>query len=268
MKSGRRSKILKGGKRPFVAVTFAMTMDGKVTTKDFTGVDFTSREDKAHLIRQRALGDAVLIGYGTLEHDNVRLGIPREELRRQRLSRGQAPYPLRVIVSNTGRIDSRLNIFQTDFAPIIIFSTTRMPRTIERTLRTKAILHLSKNREVNLRQILRSLQEDYGVKYLACEGGATLLRSLLELGLVDQLNLTIAPFLFGGKNAPTLTGVNFNFLPRTIRCSLTSMRVVGDECFLTYTLPSPGEFERSRSVTLRVAPRDPSLPGDRNREAS
>ncbi|PYI58507.1 MAG: riboflavin deaminase, partial [Verrucomicrobia bacterium] len=35
-----------------------MTVDGKVTTKNYASVDFTSREDKAHLIRQRALGDA------------------------------------------------------------------------------------------------------------------------------------------------------------------------------------------------------------------
>src|SRR5438552_6632336 len=46
--------------RPFVAATFAMTVDGKLTTKNRCTVDFTSRQDKLHLIRQRALGDAVL----------------------------------------------------------------------------------------------------------------------------------------------------------------------------------------------------------------
>ena len=45
-----------------------------------------------------------------------------------------------------------------------------------------------------------------GVRRVACEGGAELFRSLLELQLVDQLNLTIAPYIFGGKGAPTLTG--------------------------------------------------------------
>src|SRR5213595_4363363 len=113
---------------PFVAVTFAMTVDGKVTTKSYASVDFTSREDKAHLIRQRALGDAVLVGHGTIENDNVRLGIPAEELRQERIARGQPPYPLRVIVSNKGRINPGLKIFETDFGPIVIFSTTRMPR--------------------------------------------------------------------------------------------------------------------------------------------
>src|SRR5713101_3610672 len=117
--------------RPFVSATFAITADGKITTKKFSPVDFTSREDKLHLFRQRALGDAVLIGHTTVERDNVRLGVPQEELRKARIKRGQTPYPLRVIVSNEGKINNRLKIFQSDPAtagPIVMFSTTRMPR--------------------------------------------------------------------------------------------------------------------------------------------
>src|SRR6266480_7890601 len=219
---------------PFVAVTFAMTVDGKVTTKNYDSVDFTSREDKAHLIRQRALGDAVLVGHGTIENDNVRLGIPREDLRQERIARGQSPYPIRVIVSNKGRINPRLKVFQTDFAPIIIFSTTRMPLKTREQLQEKATLYLSQARRVDLRWMLQELRYGFKVKYVACEGGPALFRSLLEQGLVDQLNLTIAPLLFGGKKAPTLMGVSSDFLPRSVRCSLKEMKVVGDECFLTY----------------------------------
>src|SRR5678815_1156925 len=105
--------------RPFVIVTFAMTADGKVTTKNFGPVDFTSREDKLHLFRQRALADAVLLGHTSLERDNVRLGVPAE-LQELRIKRGQSRSPLRVIVSNKGRIDDRLKLFQSDVSPIII----------------------------------------------------------------------------------------------------------------------------------------------------
>src|SRR5438045_9584618 len=91
MESAKRNKNLRGSSvsrqvrrkgssriplRPFVAATFAMTVDGKTTTRNFTPVDFTSREDKLHLFRQRALADAVLIGHTSLKRDNVRLGIP------------------------------------------------------------------------------------------------------------------------------------------------------------------------------------------------
>src|ERR1700716_3911541 len=121
--------------RPFVMATFAMTVDGKITTRNFTPVDFTSREDKAHLLRQRSLGDAVLIGHSTVKRDNVRLGLPDPELRAARIARGQTPYPLRVIVSSEGKIDRRLKIFQSDISPIVIFSTARMPRNYRQKLR-------------------------------------------------------------------------------------------------------------------------------------
>src|SRR5215468_1533388 len=107
----KRKRLAKPKSRPFVAATFAMTVDGKITTRAFSPVDFTSREDKRHLLRERSLGDAVLIGRSTLSHDNVRLGLPDPLMRKERETRGQAPYPLRVIVSNEGRIDSDLNLF-------------------------------------------------------------------------------------------------------------------------------------------------------------
>lgn len=223
--------------RPFVSATFAMTVDGKITTKNFAPVDFTSREDKMHLFRQRAAADAVLVGHSTLKHDNVRLALPAA-LGEERMNRGQTPAPLRVIVSNEGKIDHRLRIFQSDVSPILIFSTARMPQKVRSALASKAILHLSKKRNIDLSEMLRLLRRDYKVKRVACEGGPTLFRGLLELGLVDRLHLTIAPYLFGGANAPTLTGLNREFLPASVECRLEKMRVIGDECFLTYRIKS------------------------------
>jgi riboflavin-specific deaminase-like protein len=221
--------------RPFVVATFAVTVDGKVTTKNLSPVDFTSREDKLHLFRQRALADAVLIGHTSLKRDNVRLGLP-VELQEARVKRGQSRCPLRVIISNEGRINHRLKIFQSDISPIIIFSTKRMPRKYQRALEKKATLHLSNSKHVDLAGMLETLHKKNGVRTVACEGGPTLFRSLLEQSLVDRLNLTIAPYMFGGAKAPTLTGLSTKFLPTSVHCSLSDMRTIGDECFLTYRI--------------------------------
>jgi len=221
--------------RPFVIATFAMTVDGKVTTKNLSPVDFTSREDKLHLFRQRASADAVLLGHTSLKRDNVRLGVPAK-MQEARLKRRQGRSPLRVIISNEGKIDHRLKIFQSDVSPIIIFSTKRMPRKYQRALEKTATLHLSDSTHVDLVVMLETLREKYKVRTLACEGGPTLFRALLEQGLIDQLNLTIAPYMFGGAKAPTLTGLNKEFLPASVHCSLTNMRTVGEECFLTYRI--------------------------------
>jgi riboflavin-specific deaminase-like protein len=235
--------------RPFVIATFATTADGKVTTKNFGPVDFTSREDKLHLFRQRALADAVLLGHTSLERDNVRLGLPAE-LQEVRIKRGQSRSPLRVIVSNKGRIDDRLKIFRSDISPVIIFSTKRMPRKNQEALRKTATLHLTGSTEVDLAEMLKTLRDQYKVHRLACEGGPTLFRSLLDRGLVDQLNLTIAPYMFGGGNAPTLTGLSKEFLPASVHCSLVDVRTVGDECFLTYRIKHQRRH-RSRTRSAR-----------------
>src|SRR5882724_8462360 len=167
--------------RPLVIATFAMTVDGKVTTKNLSPVDFTSREDKLHLFRQRALADAVLIGHTSLKRDNVRLGLPTE-MQENRVKRGQNRCPLRVIVSNEGRIDHRLKIFQSDVSPIIIFSTKQMPGKYQRALEKKATLHLSSSKHVELAGMLETLRNNYKVGTVACEGGPTLFRTLLEQG--------------------------------------------------------------------------------------
>ena len=234
----RRKGLSRTPSRPFVVATFAMTVDGKTTTRNFTPVDFTSREDKLHLFRQRALADAVLIGHTSLKRDNVRLGIP-PKLQKARRKRGQTPASIRVIVSDKGKIDNRLNIFQSDISPIIIFSTRRMPRKYRRALREKATLHLTRAQHVDLAAMLRTLRDKYKVRTVACEGGPTLFRALLERGLIDRLNLTLAPYMFGGANAPTLTGLSKEFLPASVHCSLIDMRVVGNECFLTYRIKHP-----------------------------
>ena len=220
-----------------------MTVDGKTTTRNFTPVDFTSREDKLHLFRQRALANAVLIGHTSLKRDNVRLGIP-SELQKARRKRGQTLAPIRVIVSDKGKIDNQLNIFQSDISPIIIFSTRRMPRKYRKALREKATLHLATTQHVDLAAMLRTLRDNYKVRTVACEGGPTLFRALLERGLVDQLNLTIAPYMFGGADAPTLTGLSKQFLSTSVHCSLTNMRVVGNECFLTYRIKHPRQLAK------------------------
>jgi 5-amino-6-(5-phosphoribosylamino)uracil reductase len=221
--------------RPFVVATFAMTADGKVTTRNLAPVDFTSREDKLHLFRQRAQADAVLIGHTSLKRDNVRLGIP-SDLQQARINRKKPPAPLRVIISNKGRIDHRLKIFQSDISPILIFSTKRMPPKYRKTLESKATLHLSDAEHVDLPIMLATLRNKYNVRRLACEGGPTLFRALLERSLIDQLNLTLAPYMFGGAKAPTLTGLSKEFLPHSVRCLLIDMRKIGDECFLTYRI--------------------------------
>lgn len=220
--------------RPFVTANFALTWDGRISTRRSTPSDFSSPRDKRRLVEIRAKCDAVLVSAKTISVDNMMMGLPDENLRAARVRRGQAPYPTRVLLTNSGRIDPDLRVFEKDFSPIVIFSTTRMPARARAALAEKADLWLHESATVNLAAMLATLGAEYGVKRLVCEGGAQVLRSLLAADLVDELHVTVCPRIFGGVGAPTLTGVAPDFFPRSIALGLEKMEVIEGECFLRY----------------------------------
>ncbi len=207
--------------RPFVTANFAVTADGRISTRNFTPSDFSSKRDKRRLVKIRAGCDAVLVGARTLASDTMTLGIPG--------IRGKAP--LRVIVSNSGRIAPALRVFQSAGAPIVIFTTKKMPAAARDALEGVADIFFHPTPTVDLALALAILRADYGVKRLVCEGGGTLLRSFAAADLLDELHLTLCPFIFGGRGAPTLTGLPGTFLPMSTQLRLVEMRSAGGECF-------------------------------------
>jgi riboflavin-specific deaminase-like protein len=225
--------------RPFVTANFALTWDARISTRRGTPSNFSSAHDKRRLVKIRARCDAILASVKTIAADNMTMGLPDPALRAARTKRGQRPYPLRVLLTNSGRIDPALRIFEKDFSPIVIFSTTRMPARIRSALAAKADLWLHDAPAVRLAEMLTTLRSDYGVKRLVCEGGAQVFHSLLTAGLIDEIHVTFAPRIFGGKEAPTLTSTAKNFLPASVPLQLRAMEVIEDECFLRYRVVTP-----------------------------
>lgn len=211
-----------------------MTVDGKVSTAKLTPSGFTSDMDKHRLLEIRALGDALMVGLKTAEVDRMSMGLPDESLRRARIQRGQSEYPIRVLISNSGNISPRLQVFKHQFSPILIYSTTRMQPSIQAELREKAALHLAAGDHVELDGLLFDLHETRGIRTLVCEGGPRLARSLAELDLIDEFFLTVAPLLAGGRTAPGVLGAPGPFLPSSRGFRLESMKVEAGECYLHY----------------------------------
>jgi riboflavin-specific deaminase-like protein len=220
--------------RPKIHAHFAMTADGKISTKNLTPSQFTSTADKARIGEIRARHDAILAGRGTVAADTMSMRLSSEKLRAVRIKQGLPPEPLRVVISNAGKIDPSWKIFQNIGSPIVILSTTRMPQKLRAALAPLCDLHLYESPTVPLPAALAMLRAEYGVKSLVCEGGGALLRSLAAADLLDEIHLTLAPVLFGGAAAPTLTGLPGDFLPKPLAFRLAKMEALGDECLLHF----------------------------------
>jgi len=225
--------------RPRIIVNFAITIDGKVSPAKVSPSLFTSSYDKRRLLEIRSLGDALLVGRNTVQIDNMSMGLPDEDLRLARVDRGQSEYPLRVVISNSGNLSTDLNIFDHRFSPIVIYSTTRMPTSIQRALQSRAILHLTNLDHLSLPDVLNDLRETHRVRTLVCEGGPLLAKGLAEIDAIDELFVTIAPFLFGGVGAPGILGTPGTFLPSSRIFQLASMKVEAAECYLHYLANRP-----------------------------
>jgi 2,5-diamino-6-(ribosylamino)-4(3H)-pyrimidinone 5'-phosphate reductase len=209
--------------RPKVIVHFAITSDGKVSTARLTPARFTSPADKHRLLEIRALADALMVGRGTAERDQMTMGLPDETLRQARLAKRQSEYPLRVLISNSGRIPLDLPVFKHAFSAILIYSTRQMSVEIRRQLQHKAQVFLHPGKRLDVRWVLEHLRQHHGVRTLVCEGGPTLVRALAECSAIDEIFLTVAAKLFGGHAAPGLLGPPGAFLPSTRTFRLVEM---------------------------------------------
>ncbi len=225
--------------RPRVLANFAVTADGKISTRNHTATGFTSKRDYNELLRIRSLGDALLVGRGTLEADAMSMNLPVKALQKQRASRGQSPEPIRAVLSNSGHFNPAWKLFHAGASERILFSTQQMPAALREELTPKATLHLTDHDAVDTAAALRFLHDERAVRTLVCEGGPTLLRSLIELDALDELYLTRAPVIFGGAEAPSVTGTNPNFLRRITRAKLVSLEVHAEEAFCHYVIHAP-----------------------------
>ncbi len=166
----------------------------------------------------------------------VNLGPGPAKYRKMRLKKGLPEYNLRVVVSGSGNLNPKAELFRHRFSPIIILVTRRAPESRVRRLREVAdeVRAFGDNR-LNFTEALRWLRKKWGVKRLLCEGGGEVNAGLFQEGLVDEVYHTLCPLVFGGRHAPTMAdGVGFPALADAARLRLKSLKRVGDELFLVW----------------------------------
>ena len=215
--------------RPFVYVNMAMTADGKITSAHREEPQFTSRRDKRSMDKLRAEADAVLIGAGTLRGDDPPLHIRDDEMKAYRRSLGKPEHPLNVLVTASAAVDAWARFFKRDRAAWCIVATVEDAPAAQRSALAQVaeVWTLGRGR-VDLAAVL-SLLTERGVARLLVEGGGELNWSLFADDLVDELYVTVAPAILGGRDAPTLCeGAGFEMAGRRPLRLLSSEAIDGE----------------------------------------
>jgi len=198
--------------RPFILINAAMTADGKLDTIARKGISISSPADKIRVDRLRASVDAVLVGGRTLLDEDPKLTVKSSALRAERKAKGLDENPVKVGLVGVADLKANGNFLTTGPARRLVYTTHRStPEQIARLENAGAEVFVVGDMRVDVSAVLESLHKK-GVRHLMVEGGGTIIAEFFRLGLVDELNIYIAPKIFGGSSAPTLADGS-GFLP-------------------------------------------------------
>jgi riboflavin-specific deaminase-like protein len=171
---------------PLTIGHLGQSLDGFIATDAGDSCFVTGPENILHLHRMRAVCDAVVVGPSTVAQDNPRLTA--------RLAAGSSPA--RVVLDPAGRLGADHELFRDGAAPTLLFC--EQARALGRSAIGQAeVIGVPSDRgRLDLRQVLRELHRR-DLTALFIEGGGVTVSHFLELGLLDRLQLAIAPLLIG-----------------------------------------------------------------------
>ncbi len=222
--------------RPFVYINMAMTVDGKITSAAREYPRFTTPHDRTNMDRLRAEADAILVGARTLRADSPNLHVRVQEMREYRRSLGKPHGLLKILVTASAELDSDSRFFEDpDHGGLIIATVEDAPDDRLAALSGKTEIWKLGRGRVDIRELLARLHAR-GVGRLLVEGGGELNWQFVRDNLVDEIYVTVAPYLLGGRDAPTLLeGDGFSMQGRR-RLRLIELRREGDELYCRYAV--------------------------------
>lgn len=188
---------------PNVRVNFISSIDGSATAEGLSGA-LGAPADKRVFDLQRQLCDVVLVGAGTVRAEGygaLRVGA---DAQRWRLAHGLAEHPSFALVSGRLDLDVSSEIFtKVPVRPIILTAASADPQK-RRSLEAVADVVTCGESRVEAGPMIAALTAR-GLVRVHCEGGPSLLGSLIAADLLDELCLTTSPALEGGAGPRIVT---------------------------------------------------------------
>lgn len=192
-------------KRPYVLLKYAMTMDGKISTRTGASKWISGEEARHHVHKTRHSYQAIMVGIGTILADNPSLTC--------RLPGGI--NPIRLICDTNLRMPLTAEVVRTaKIVPtwIVTSQVDRKKWLPYEALGCRMLAIQAKENKVDLVALMDYLGEE-GINSILLEGGSTLNWAMLKEGLVQKVHTYIAPKFFGGKDAKSPIGGDGIALP-------------------------------------------------------
>lgn len=177
--------------RPSTLGHLGQSLDGRVATDSGDSCYVTGKENILHLHRMRALCDAVVVGGGTVAADDPQLTT--------RLVPGG--NPVRVILDPKGRLSDSYKVLSDGQAPtLLVHAENRVQPSSLGTKHVQFIGVPERKGRLALDAVLAALHRR-GLYSIFVEGGGITVSGFLAAGLLDRLQIAVAPLVIGSGRA-------------------------------------------------------------------
>ncbi|MCL4182980.1 MAG: RibD family protein [Burkholderiaceae bacterium] len=180
--------------RPLAVAHLGQSIDGRIATEAGDSRYVNAHENLVHLHRMRALCDAVVVGAGTVAHDDPRLTT--------RLVSGE--HPVRVVIDPQLRLARDARVFTEPESKTLLAcdgtlaDPARSPVDAGDTIALPAAADGGAG--LDLRVLLAALHAR-GLRVVFVEGGGLTVSRFVAQGCVDRLQITVAPVIVGAGRA-------------------------------------------------------------------
>jgi len=182
-----------------------MSLDGATIGPDGKSGSLSGAVDRRVLAETRRLADVVLVGASTIRAERYRPMVAKAADAAQRHSLGLQPAPVVAIVSASLDLPWQEPMFAESTMPVLVLTCQAADPQRLSIAREHAEVEVLAGQRCDPHDIVAALHRR-GLQRITCEGGAVLLADLAGAGLLDELDLTIAPLLIGGGHL--LTGAS------------------------------------------------------------
>lgn len=193
----------------------AQTLDGRIATASGSSQWIGGPGDILHTHRLRALCHAVVVGAGTVRHDDPRLTTREVD----------GPDPVRVVIDTDRRLSPEFRVFR-EGPPTLLACAEDVPGGNAHGL--AEVLHLPRDAAGGIAPavLLRALA-GRGLTRIFVEGGGLTVSRFLAAGCLDRLHVTVAPVLLG-SGIPAFTLPEVGRIADGLRFSWTVHEIAPD----------------------------------------
>ncbi len=224
-------------KTPYVVMKYAMTLDGKIATHTGESKWISCEASRNHVMTLRNSLMGIMVGIGTVLADNPMLTCRMENGRN----------PVRIICDSNLRIPYDSNIMKTAKDIKTIIATAKPESTDsdeissfeekKNTIREMGAIVIETDGacgSVNLKQLMARLGE-MGIDGILLEGGGTLNYSAIKAGIVNEIDVFVAPKIFGGSGIYSpVTGEGVDLPDEAYLFKLVDITSINEDVLLRY----------------------------------